>query len=71
MMSRKCPEQSITNYVLVPSVTTAAKKVVKLGGKVVMEKTVVPTMGAFCVCQDTENNTFAVWEIAKGMKKKK
>ncbi|HEX3799977.1 MAG TPA: VOC family protein [Verrucomicrobiae bacterium] len=71
MMQRKCPEQSITNYVLVPSVTTAAKKVTKLGGKVIMEKTVVPNMGCFAVCQDTENNTFALWEIAKGMKKKK
>ena len=71
MMSRKQPGQGITNYVLVPSVATAMTKVKKLGGKVIMEKTVVPNMGAFSVCQDTEHNTFALWEIAKGMKKKK
>ena len=33
MMARKCPQQSITNYVTVPSVATAATKVKKLGAK--------------------------------------
>ena len=27
-----------------------------------MEKTAVPEMGYFVVCNDTENNTFALWE---------
>ena len=27
-----------------------------------MPKTAVPQMGYFTVCQDTENNTFAIWE---------
>jgi len=70
MMARKHPGQGITNYVLVPSVTTAMAKVKKLGGTVCLPKTAVPKMGFFAVCQDTENNTFAVWEMAKGMKKK-
>lgn len=63
MMARKHPNQPITNYVLVPSVTKAMAKVAKLGGKVCTPKMAVPQMGYFAVCQDTEGNTFAVWEM--------
>jgi len=62
MMQRKHPGQPITNYVMVPSVEEAAVKVQKLGGKICMAKTAVPEMGYFVICQDTENNMFAVWE---------
>jgi len=27
-----------------------------------MEKTAVPEMGYFVVCEDTEKNTFALWQ---------
>jgi len=63
MMARKMPGQTITNYVSVPSVTRYMAKVVKLGGTICMPKTAVPGMGCFAVCQDQENNTFALWEI--------
>ena len=63
MMPRMCPEHTIINYVNVASVTKSMAKVVKLGGKICMPKTAVPGMGYFAVCQDTENNTFALWEI--------
>ena len=62
MMARRHPGEGITNYVLVPSVDKFAAKVKKLGGKICMEKTAVPEMGFFAVCQDTEKNTFAIWE---------
>jgi uncharacterized protein len=62
LMARKHPEQPITNYVNVASVAKAAAKVEKLGGKICMPKTAIPQMGYFAVCQDTENNTFALWE---------
>ena len=62
MMARKHPQQPITNYVAVPSVDEAAAKVQKLGGKICMPRTAVPQMGYFVVCQDTENNMFALWE---------
>ena len=52
----------MTNYVLVDSVVRASAKVEKLGGKVHKAKTVVPHLGYFAICQDTENNVFAVWE---------
>ena len=63
MMTRKHPEQPITNYINVPSVTKFMAKVKKLGGEICMPKTAVPQMGYFAVCQDTEKNTFALWEM--------
>jgi predicted enzyme related to lactoylglutathione lyase len=68
LMARKSPEQPITNYVAVASVEESAAKVQKLGGKICMSKTAVPQMGYFVVCQDTENNTFALWEMDEGAK---
>jgi predicted enzyme related to lactoylglutathione lyase len=62
LMARKHPEQPITNYINVESVTKFATKVKKLGGKVCLPKTAVPQMGYLAVCQDTEGNTFALWE---------
>jgi uncharacterized protein len=62
MIARQSPQQAITNYVAVESVDKAATKVEKLGGEVCMGKTAVPQMGYFAICQDTENNVFALWE---------
>jgi len=62
MMKRQSPEHGITNYVNVASVDQAAAKVQRLGGKIIMAKSPVPQMGYFVICQDTENNTFALWE---------
>lgn len=62
LMARKHPGQPITSYINVPSVTRFAAKVEKLGGKICAPKTAVPQMGYFAICQDTENNTFAIWE---------
>src|SRR5690349_13653668 len=60
MMKRKHPEHPITNYVAVSSVEESASKVEKLGGKICMAKTAVPEMGYFVICQDTEENMFAL-----------
>jgi uncharacterized protein len=62
IVARQSPQQTITNYIAVESVDRAAAKVEKLGGKVCMSKTAVPQMGYFVICQDTENNVFALWE---------
>ncbi|HUA37167.1 MAG TPA: VOC family protein [Candidatus Sulfopaludibacter sp.] len=62
MMKRVHPRQPITNYVNVPSVTEYMAKVEKLGGKICASRTPVMQMGYFAVCQDTEGNTFALWE---------
>jgi uncharacterized protein len=62
LLTRNQPEQQITNYIGVKSVTKSMEKVEKLGGKVCTPKTAVPQMGYFAICQDTESNTFALWE---------
>jgi len=62
LMPRHFAGEPITNYIIVPSVAKAAGKVEKLGGKICKPKTAIPTMGYFVVCQDTEGNTFALWE---------
>lgn len=63
LMARQDPRQPITNYIMVESVDKSAAKVTKLGGKICVPKRAVPQMGWFVVCQDTENNTFALWEM--------
>jgi len=62
LMARMCPEHPVTNYISVASVTQGMAKVEKLGGKVHKARTAVPQMGYFAICQDTENNVFALWE---------
>jgi hypothetical protein len=54
--------QGITQYINVASVDESSAQVEKLGGKVRARKTAVPQMGYYAICQDTENNTFAIWE---------
>jgi hypothetical protein len=48
--------------VAVSSVDKSAAKVEKLGGTICKSKTAVPKMGYFVICQDTEDNMFALWE---------
>lgn len=62
MLPRMHETHTITNYVLVPSVTRFMAKVEKLGGEICKPKTAVPGMGFFAICRDTERNTFALWE---------
>jgi uncharacterized protein len=63
LLKRMHPAHTITSYVSVPSVTKFAAKVEKLGGSICKPKTAVPGMGYFAICQDTEKNTFAIWEM--------
>jgi predicted enzyme related to lactoylglutathione lyase len=62
MMRREQPQQTITDYFIVPSVDEYVGKVQKLGGQVVVPKMPVPGMGYFAYCLDTEKNAFAIWE---------
>ncbi|HZP59478.1 MAG TPA: VOC family protein [Opitutaceae bacterium] len=68
LMMRKQAGEMTTQYVSVESVAESAAQVEKLGGKVCMPKTAVPGMGYFAVCQDTEKNTFGLWETDSNAK---
>jgi hypothetical protein len=63
LIKRMHPAHTITIYISVPSVTRFMAKVEKLGGTICKPKTAVPGMGYLAICQDTENNTFALWEM--------
>jgi predicted enzyme related to lactoylglutathione lyase len=63
LMKRMYPGQPITAYISVPSITRFMAKVEKLGGKICKPKTAVPGMGYLAICEDTEENTFALWEM--------
>ena len=65
IMKKQCESHGPTNYIGVPSVDDAVKKVEELGGKKVFEKTAVPGHGYFICCLDTEGNSFALWENGK------
>src|SRR5262245_42318507 len=62
MKRQNSGQQGITSYINVPSVDQFAARVQKLGGKICMPKAAVPQMGYFAICQDPENNMFALWE---------
>jgi uncharacterized protein len=62
LKGRKHAQEPIVNYVSVDSVAEFSKKIEKLSGKICMAKTAVPQMGYFAVCQDTEGNSFGIWE---------
>jgi predicted enzyme related to lactoylglutathione lyase len=53
--------QGITNHFDVKSVQEYSAKVEKFGVKVIKPKTPVP-VGYFSICQDTEYNTFSIFE---------
>lgn len=63
LMKRMHPEQQITQYISVASVAKFASKIEKLGGSICKPKTAITGMGYFAICKDTENNTFAIWEM--------
>jgi hypothetical protein len=47
---------------MVESVDDFTKKTRTLGGKIVVPRTPIPSMGAFAVCLDPEGNPFGIFE---------
>lgn len=62
MMKRPHPGAATVNTIGVASVDDSIAAVTKNGGKVVMPKTAIPTIGWFAYCTDTEGNTFGVMQ---------
>ena len=57
------PGQKITVYIGVDSIDEYNAKVQELGGKVIYAKMPVPGWGYLATCQDTEGNTFGLWQV--------
>ena len=68
MAKRNKPQETIINYVDVPSIDDYIAKVEKLGGKIVVPKMAVPNTGYTAVCLDTEGNSFGLWQDDKSAK---
>jgi predicted enzyme related to lactoylglutathione lyase len=54
--------KTTTNTIGVESVDSAVETVKKAGGKLVMPKTPIPTVGYFAYLEDTEGNLFGVMQ---------
>jgi uncharacterized protein len=62
MMKRPHPGATTVNTIGVASVDESIAAVTKNGGKVVLPKTAIPTIGWFAYCADTEGNQFGVMQ---------
>lgn len=62
------PDSVITNYIGVQSVDEYIKKVIQLGGKIIMPKTIISDFGYLAVCLDTEGNRFGLWQTDENAK---
>jgi predicted enzyme related to lactoylglutathione lyase len=62
MMKKPGGISSTTNTIGVDSVDGAIAAVLRAGGKNIMPKTPIPTIGYFAYCEDTEGNVFGVMQ---------
>jgi uncharacterized protein len=56
----------IMNFVKVVDIDTILARVEKLGGKIIMPKSDIPSVGLVAVIQDTEENIIGLWTPGSG-----
>ncbi|HPR41713.1 MAG TPA: VOC family protein [Candidatus Methanofastidiosa archaeon] len=54
--------QQMTNFIGVKGIDEYIKRIEDAGGKIIVPKQAVPGWGHMATCQDTEGNTFGLWE---------
>jgi predicted enzyme related to lactoylglutathione lyase len=59
---KRMDKETTVIFVDVPSVDEFLKKVVKVGGKAITEKTPIPGTGYSAYCRDTEGNVFGLFQ---------
>jgi predicted enzyme related to lactoylglutathione lyase len=57
--------ENIINFVTVEDIDKVLAKVGKLGGKIMMPKMEVKSVGLTAIIQDTEGNAIGLWKPAK------
>ena len=60
MIKKQNPEHKPVNYIAVESIDESIEKVKKLGGKIIMPKQEVPTVGWIATAIDPEGNQIAL-----------
>jgi uncharacterized protein len=68
MMKRQMKDQKPVNYISVESVDGYSKKVVALGGQIVVPKMEIPGMGWWAMALDPEGNQIGLFEVIQQMK---
>jgi uncharacterized protein len=68
LLKKQMPTTATTNTIGVDSVDATVEAVKKAGGKLVMPKTAIPTVGYFAYLEDTEGNLFGVMQADKNPK---
>ena len=68
MMKRQMPETKHDNYISEESVDEYSKKVVKLGGQIVVQKMEIPGLGWWALALDTEGNQIGLFQTLQPMK---
>jgi predicted enzyme related to lactoylglutathione lyase len=68
MMKRQNPDHKPVNYISVESVDEYSKKVVSLGGQIIVPKMEIPGMGWWALALDPEGNEFGLFEVTQPMK---
>jgi predicted enzyme related to lactoylglutathione lyase len=63
-MYKRQMAESIINYVMVEDVDKVLAKVEKLGGKIVVPKMEIKSVGLTAIIQDTEGNAIGLWKPA-------
>ena len=64
MYKRQMQGTPIINYVMVEDIDIVLAKVEKLGGKIVLPKMEVKSVGLTAIIQDTEGNAIGLWKPA-------
>jgi uncharacterized protein len=54
--------ETIKNYVKVEDIDEVLAKVEKLGGRIMMQKEMIPGVGLVAMIQDTEGNAIGIWK---------
>ena len=62
MIPRPPGHPGFLNYIMVEDVDATMRSIEKAGGKTLGNKGAVPTMGYYAMCQDTEGNSFGLWQ---------
>jgi predicted enzyme related to lactoylglutathione lyase len=60
--------KTVTNTIGVEHLEKSIETVLGAGGKLIMPKTPIPTVGYFAYCQDTEGNLFGIMQADPGAK---
>ena len=68
MMKRERPEHKPVNYISVESVDEYSKKVVQLGGQIIVPKMEIPGMGWWALASDPDGNQIGLFETLQPMK---